>query len=217
MEKNQEAKKGNSINIFLIIAIILLVCSIAFMVGSILNNNSSSGSSTGSDNKENLLSDDEALKIGKELYEKGYDALHFYGREESLSAENCEKEYNEVLKIFKKDVKIINLGGYYESENDMNFSSLESHFKNEQGAWDCIAAARGGNIEFMAEKELTIEKIEENKISFIKQATYCKDAEYDENDDERQKCLSTVQTMNHKFIIEKEDETWKIAQISSVA
>ena len=191
MENNQVVKKENGVNLILLIVVILLVAVVAFMAGMLLKNNGTTG-------KSNVLSDEEALQIGTELYAKGYEIFGSIFDEEEyedgVPEADCKAKYTEFQKIF----------------TEKSIKTYEGRFKDENGKWLCFAGAgRGGNVEYMDETELIIKKKEENKIIFKKEVKYCEDADYD--DDEN--CVSKERTEERKFIIEKENGAWKISKI----
>jgi len=205
-------KKGNNISVVLGIVIVVLVGVGAFLAGTLVSNKEKPTSNV----SNNLLSDEDALQIGEKLYEEGIEAMHLTGFAEEMSSDKCKKLYEETLKIYKEDAKVSFLGGNFDLESN-DFGKIEDRFKGDDGNWSCLVApGRGGDIEYMNEKKLTIDKKEETKITFIKQATYCEDANFEERDDSNLNCLSTVITRDYPFIIEKENGIWKIAQISVV-
>ena len=211
MENNNlETKKGNGVNIVLVVIIVLLAGAVGYLGGKMLADKEEDNNQEKmpTEEKTKVLSDEEALQKGNELYKIGSKVVEF--RENSLSESDCKKEYDEMKKYFTKNAKISFLGTYFTDESDLTFGTLESAYYYE-GKLSCEAPARGSYLYYRGEDELTIGTKEENKIVFNKKVTYCDEDSFVDEDTCKKEVTST-----YRFIIEKEDSEWKIAQLSSV-
>ena len=78
---------------------------------------------------KNLLSDEDAVKIGTELYKKGYEVL--FNERDDLSIDECKKAYDNAQKYFVKGAKINYTESYYRKEVDIKYGKLEDNYYDE--------------------------------------------------------------------------------------
>ena len=208
-------KKNNTSTIIGIILIVLLIIVIGitiFIAYKAITEEDDVVENKEETNTNNLLSDEEALKIGEDLYAKGYNME--FNRTGEFGLEACRKRYDEAQKLFVKGAKINYTPAYYRQEADIKYSKLESNYYNESGSLDCMKS-RPFPVEFyMSEEKLAIKSKKEKVITFDKVVTYCDKYTYEHlNGKSIDKCTKKVKT-TYSFIIEKEQDGWKIARLS---
>ena len=125
------------------------------------------------------ITKEEALKIGKELYD--YADKAYYGDKEvwpSHFVENvnspgqtkvCDTTGEEVKKKFSKDFKFEQ---YLDEETEAKYSGNLNEFINENKVKACGEVARG-TLQNYLNSEISDPTIEENKISFKATTNYC--------------------------------------------
>lgn len=157
-----------------------------------------------SSNTTNLLSDEEALKIGNDLYTnaKNYYS-HKMNQTEGCGNElvnvdgeqlmDCTTLYNILSNYFAIDNQV--------SRGDSPKKNIFSSFINKNGKY--YLNATGGGFNGSATTTLTISKKEENKI------TYSAKSVISTYNDQGQ--LVVDSTVTDDFIITKENNTWKVS------
>lgn len=149
------------------------------------------------------LSNDDALKIGNDLYTKAKDTYSDKMNQDSCGNSvnvdgeqlvDCTALYNNLLNIYATDNKAARSSI---SSADNIFSS----FINKNGKYYLVPS--GGAYNGEATTTLTITKIEENKITFAAKSVISK---YNE-----QGQLVVDGTVTDDFIIIKENNAWKVS------
>ena len=200
--------------IILIILLIIAIGTTGYITYKVLTEDDGTGDiSIKEDNNKNVLSDEDALKVGNELYKTGYKLM--FGRESELSMENCKKAYDESQKYFVNGAKVNYTPSYYRSEIDIKYGTVEKNFYNESGSLDCQNIVTN-NTYYIGEENLKIASKKEKIITFDKVATYCDKNTFDHMEEQDlSKCPRKV-TTTYKFIIEKEGSDWKISKLSVI-
>lgn len=236
MEENKKKGKVTAIVITLLIVIILvLVGYICYDKGMIFKSNTEkvkNKEETVIENEqlENKMSEEKALSIGKKLYDnsqeyyinrgklemttsnsngvmepvyyrKNADGTFIVAEQSEFNSENMEIPY---YKLVIEELKETFTISYFEK-----FCSL-NQIVEKDGSYYVIAGDRGGNISFR-EYELSVNKIEQQKISFnVKTYFLSKNQTYETYTKE------TAAVKNTDFVIELENGKWKVAQFTNV-
>lgn len=153
-----------------------------------------------SEEKSNVLSNDEALKVGNELWKYAYSS--YWGGEPAWKSHEgevneaggrpivCDTTAAEVKKKYTKDFK-------YSGET--NVTGGLDEFVSEV---NCIGAARGG-LQNYKDTTLEVKDVTENKIVFTAKSEYCGSSFCQESKE-------TVKEIKQDFIIVKEQDQWLI-------
>lgn len=165
------------------------------------NSNSTSNiDSNLNSNTTNLLGDEEALKIGNDLYTN---AKNYYSHKmnqtegcgnESVNVEgeqlmDCTTLYNTLSNYFAIDNQV--------SRGDSPKENIFSSFINKNGKY--YLNATGGGFNGSATTTLTISKKEENKITFVATSVITNATD------------NSKTNVTNEFIIINENNTWKVS------
>ena len=181
--KNKNYDKNNIIIVFLLIIIVVL-CIFLFVLikDKILppkNDTEIVENGKVVIDDESEITKEEALKIGKELYD--YADKAYYGDKEVwpshfVDNENgpgqtkvCDTTAEEVKKKFSKDFKFEQ---FLDTEEESKYSGNLNEFINPTSINQCGGVARGTLQNFL-NSEISDPKIEENKITFKATTNYC--------------------------------------------
>lgn len=168
------------------------------------------------------ISNEEIIKKGEELFDYAeMENLHMIYKYVSDEAVDLTDElsgyeisnYEEVRKHFTKECKTI---PYLEEGNNnvqkcMDTENVDSTLRKFNDKYYEVNLGRGGNISYINRENLKIKDITDEKVVFEAIYNYCADdAIYDEESDQ---CENNGKRYSKKydFIIEKEDNEWKIA------
>lgn len=206
MDKKKE-KKGSVILVTVLIVILLVAVGLGsflaganYMASKSLEKEKEVKQETATEEKSNVLSDNEALKLGNELWEYAYSS-YWGGKPAWKSHEGevneaggkpivCDTTAEEVKKKYTKDFKYSGetseIGGLDEFVSEVN----------------CIGAARGAD-QLYKTTTLAIKKIEENKIVFDAISEYCGSSFCQESKETKKKVIMD-------FEIVKEQDQWLI-------
>ena len=160
-----------------------------------LQNNNIAGGST-SNQKSNEENNNEMIKRAETLYEKAKDI--YFG--EYLLDDNIVTINNEEYSQLETDI-ILNT---FSKTGLKNFID-GNKFVTKNNLYYRMNADRGGNIDFISRKFVLIKQTD-NEITFNLVSTYCDDDEWDLDN-----CKKTYDE-TRIFIMEKEDNIWKIKQ-----
>lgn len=156
----------------------------------------------------NILSTEEALALGKEKYEV---------------ANNCywsgvEANYGDVIYDIDESgnpyYMITNIDEIKSILINNAFSDFcnEKRIKEKNGKYYIVAAGRGSDISYLG-NELKVDNITENKIEFTSIEKYCaNEADWGMYSDASE--VKDITTKEYKFVIVKEDNSWKIDEFT---
>lgn len=151
-----------------------------------------------------VLSTQEALTIGNEMYKK---AKNCYWNGVKYS----ENSSYDIDKNGSSYYKITNINEIKSVLVDEAFSDFlnKKLIKEKDGEYYIVAADRGGDISYL-DNELKIDSITENKIEFTSIEKYCANEEdygvYNSSND-----VKDIITKEYKFVLVKESGKWKVS------
>ena len=249
-------KKNSGVLIGITVGIVVMLCIIIglFATNTITFSNKKvdrKTSDTGNTTNSGLLSDNEALEIGKKLYDKaiemqnvyvllpycGYSMSEISGFKETNfgitdrgNLAYYETEYsdldalkNELSNYFKKSIvdTIVNYGD--ESDVITDVAKLRD---NEMASYViynnklyCRKHVRKGYTSFyLGIDDITIDNIDENKISYNIKSAYVKDGPNNRRcyTDSTQQCTEDdKEYKDTKFVIEKHNDNWVVSEYTA--
>ena len=138
-------------------------------------------------NKESgILTDTDAIKLGKELYDKSMD---YYWCDFIYAEDGSIENYEEIQ-------------NHFTSNGNLNFEKyLSVSIRNNKAYEKESMCARDANLTYSS-TELYIEKLEKELIEYKASSIYCLDLETDE-------CIETKEE-TESFIIKKINDIWKV-------
>lgn len=169
------------------------------------NNKNNTGENT--DNKEtvnNVISDEEAYSIGKNLHDYGTSAA-FGSEYKIVSGQNLKCEitnYEEVSSKFTKNNLVSSV------VNEDVFRRFDYMLEKENGKYYGACTPGRGSSQTYISTKLQLVKKEENRIVFDAVSSYCV------NGDNISGNCNGEQYKTYEFIIEKENNEWKIAKVT---
>ncbi len=159
--------------------------------------------------EKDLLSEEEALSIGNELWE--YAHRTYWGGEPVWKSHDgevneyggrpiiCDTTKEEVKQKYTKDVEIFMDDVSSSNEEDTLKLSIDEFIPSNA----CSGAGRGG-LQNYKETNLSVKEIKEDEIIFIATSEYCGSSFCHES-------TETVKELKKDFIIQKENDKWLIA------
>lgn len=166
-----------------------------------INNNTVNNISTNNTTQNNnttttVLSNAEALKIGKEKYNQAMQS--FWNDPDVDETQKIEINGLEYSKITDKSY-ISSMKALYSDSGYLNiFSNFKTIVETNSGDYYIALAARGSNIYYVG-SELVVSNITDSKIEFISKDTY-----KSENNE------SITYNENNAFVLVKEKGVWKV-------
>lgn len=149
---------------------------------------------------DNLLSENEALKVGNELWQYAFNTS--WGKTFKPDLELITN-YEEVKSYFTDDFYANNSF----SETNYEFDEFFGIVKNQDGSIYSYAGSRGGDQQYLDTK-LLIKNNSQNEIIFKAISNYCDGSIYDDSSECASKKIS--ETKEQEFVIKKIDNEWKI-------
>jgi hypothetical protein len=210
---NNKKEKSGVLGIILIILMVVVIGVTIYVGYKAFTEEDAVEDNNTKEEVKKAMTDEEALKLGEDLYKKGYE--HEFIRPEELSMEDCKKAYDKAQEYFVKGTKVNYVAAYYRQEADIKYSTLESNYYNESGALSCKVRLEKTVDFYINEEPLKVSSNKEKVIVFDKVVHYCDKYTYDnmENRDDLSKCSKVVST-TYKFVIEKDNDDWKISRLS---
>ena len=182
--KNKKYDKNNIIIVFLLIIIVVLCIFLFVLIKDkiLLPKNDTEIVDNGKaviDNNSNEITKEEALKIGKELYDYADKAYfgdkevwpsHFVDNENGPGQTKvCDTTAEEVKKKFSKDFQFEQ---FFDDNKEANYSGNLDEFINSTAASQCGGVNRG-TLQNYLNSEINDPTIGENRITFKATSNYC--------------------------------------------
>lgn len=165
-------------------------------------------SNTTQNQSTNALSTQETLALGNEMYKKA-NKCYWDGVEGDYGnlIYNIDESGNPYYKITNIDeIKSVLINNAFS-----NFCS-EKGVKEKNGEYYIVAAGRGDDVSYLG-NELEVDTIAESKIIFTSIEKYCANEEdYGVYNDASE--VEDIITKEYKFVIVKENGSWKVSEFT---
>ena len=150
------------------------------------------------------ISNEEALKLGKEKYQLA-NSIQIKTDNSIILDKNKDDNNNPWYKVTNmNEIKSIFTG------NAFDYFCKEYQIKEFSGTWGMYASNRGTISEYLDSNVEKIDNINEKEIEFTVKAKYANDLS-DKNGQDISK-ITNYSTKEYKFTITKENENWKVCE-----
>lgn len=158
------------------------------------------GGATNTTQNVSGMAEQEALNIGESLYQKAVDCYLT-----NIKTENIKAGASQYVKITNQDaledIQLVLINNAFQKY--MDYSSIEER----DGIFYKLDTGRGSNPAYIGNDRLTINKIEDEKITYMVTVDYTK---YDDRGFE----TDEIETEDYDFIVVKDNGDWKVTEFT---